>query len=57
MPKRSPVPPEVIKWLAEQGRKTKGMKVPGRKRGDKTYYADLARLRWASEDKTPAGPH
>jgi hypothetical protein len=54
------VPPEVIAWLAAQGRKTKGMKVPGRKRGNSAHYAELARLRW-EQDKAAQlqhnGPH
>jgi hypothetical protein len=44
--------PEVIAYLAAQGRKNKGKKRPACRRGDSEYYRKLAQLRWAKK-KTP----
>jgi hypothetical protein len=44
-PNVAPVHPEVVKFMAENGKKTKGKKVPSRSRGDSAYYSELAKRR------------
>lgn len=44
-------PPEVIKFLSKIGKKTRGRKIPNRKRGDSEHYRKMSRKRWDKKEE------